>query len=419
MRPPRLPSGVRDYLPVEAARRRAIVSSLMGEFERWGYRPIITPIYEYDDVLDRGAATQQKSMRFVEPATGEVLALRPDLTPQVARLVATRLHDEPGPLRLAYEGSVVRLPAGELFQVGVELVDAPQPGGDLEMILLAVAALAATGVGDVAVDLGHAEVARAALDGLEVDPDALHAALQKKDAAAVEQLVAKVAPTRRKLVAALASLYGGPEVIARARGLVEKSARGALTALDELATLVERLHALVPSARLSIDLGEVRGLGYYTGTRFAVLSDGAGGALASGGRYDRLVERYGRPARATGFAVDVDRLGQVLRGAATPEAAGILVGGEPVLAARLAARLRAAGARAILDRQPTACCARAPRRRAWRAWRWRRRHACATSTWTAARAVRSPARRSSGSMTMEASTRSCRRGKVQDPWQMS
>src|SRR5262249_23515898 len=164
---------VRDYLPAAAARRRGIVRALTGEIERWGYRAIITPIYEYDEVLRRGAASSAaRAVRFVEPTSGEVAALRPDLTPQVARLVATRLHDEPGPLRLMYEGSVVRLGGGapaELFQVGVELIDAPQPGGDVEVIALAEAALRAAQIGaageggGVQIDIGHADIARTAL----------------------------------------------------------------------------------------------------------------------------------------------------------------------------------------------------------------------------------------------------------------
>ncbi|HEY7957372.1 MAG TPA: ATP phosphoribosyltransferase regulatory subunit, partial [Polyangia bacterium] len=270
MNPVRLPPGVRDYLPVAAARRRGIVSSLSAELERWGYRTIITPIYEYDEVLARGLGDHGRAMRLVEPSTGEVLALRPDLTAQVARLVATRLHDEPGPLRLAYQGSVVRLLGasggqGELFQVGVELIDAPQPGGDLEIVMLAEAGLRAAGVGEVTLDLGHADVPRAALDGLPLDAAdaaALEGALLRKDAARVAEVARGLAvPARRKeLLCALPTLYGGPEVLVRARKLVGGVAPEARRALDELETLIERLGSCLPDghARLSIDLGEVR-----------------------------------------------------------------------------------------------------------------------------------------------------------------
>ena len=113
---------------------------------------------------------------------------------------------------------------------------------------------------------------------------------------------------------ALPTLYGGPEVLARARTLVEEPP--ARAAVDELELLCARLGALGPASRLSIDLGEVRGFDYYTGTRFALYAEGAGGALASGGRYDGLVARYGRPARAAGFALDVDRTAELLQACA-------------------------------------------------------------------------------------------------------
>jgi len=355
----RLPPGVRDYLPLAAARRRGLGAAAAAELERWGYRAIITPLYEYDQVLALGMGQRVHAMRFVEPSSGEVVALRPDLTPQVARLVATRMHDEPGPIRLYYQGSVVRLEGGrhEIFQIGVELIDAPQPGGDLEVVALAEAALDAVGIRERTVDLGHAAIARAAVGNgaLGLDDDAaaaLHAALAKKDRKTVAELAARtrLSDGGKRLLAALPSLYGGVEVLDRARALVD--APEARAALDELGSLCARLLALGAAERVSIDLGEVRGWDYYTGTRFAIFADGVGGALVSGGRYDRLVERYGRPARAAGFALDVDAVAELLklRGVPAPrQTGGALVAGEPVAAARLAASLHAAGERAVLE----------------------------------------------------------------------
>jgi len=271
--------------------------------------------------------------------------------------VATRMHDEPGPVRLYYQGSVVRLDGGrrEIFQIGVELIDAPQPGGDLEVVALAEAALGALGIADYTVDLGHAAVVRAALSELGLDDEAMAAlqlALMRKDGAAVASLatLTRVSDARKQLLCALPSLYGGPDVLARARALVENAE--ARAAIDELELLCARLGALAPADRLSIDLGEVRGFDYYTGTRFALYAEGVGGALASGGRYDGLVARYGRPARAAGFALDVDRTAELLklRGVPAPrQAGGVLVAGEPVAAARAAAELRQKGERAVLD----------------------------------------------------------------------
>jgi ATP phosphoribosyltransferase regulatory subunit len=353
----KLPPGVRDYLPVAAARRRGLAGEAAAAVERWGYRGVITPVYEYADVLARGMG-QAQAMRFVDPASGEVVALRPDLTPQVARLVATRMHDEPGPVRLYYQASVVRLDGGrrEIYQVGVELVDAPQPGGDLEILLLAEAVLDAVGVKDRTLDLGHAAIVRSAVTGplglSEEDAGALHRALLRKDRAAVAELAAraKLSVPHRRLVEALPTLYGGREVLERARPLVLDA--NAVAAIDELDALCGRLSSLGIKSQISIDLGEVRSFDYYTGTRFAAYAEGVGGALLSGGRYDALVARYGRPARAAGFALDVDRVAELQKvlGVAAPRVPdGALVAGEPVSAARLAADLRQKGERAVLD----------------------------------------------------------------------
>ncbi|HEX6839214.1 MAG TPA: ATP phosphoribosyltransferase regulatory subunit, partial [Polyangia bacterium] len=250
------------------------------------------------------------------------------------------------------------------------LIDAPQPGGDLEVEALAEASLAALGIADYTVDLGHAAIVRAALADLGLDDEAraaLHLALMRKDGAAVAAVatLARVSDGRKALLAALPRLHGGPEVLARARPLVEDAT--ARAAIDELELLCARLGALGPAARLSIDLGEVRGFDYYTGTRFALYAEGIGGALASGGRYDGLVARYGRPARAAGFALDVDRTAELLklRGVPAPrQPDGVLVAGEPVAAARAAAELRQKGERAILDLDEPAAADDELRRRA-------------------------------------------------------
>src|SRR5215471_11321266 len=137
----RLPTGMRDFAPRAAASRRRIAETLLGVFERWGFARVITPAFEYEDVLALGPG-RAAAIRFVEPSSGQVVALRPDITPQIARLIATRFRDEPGAVRLCYEGTVVRLERGargqrELIQAGVELARVAGPHGDAEVIALA------------------------------------------------------------------------------------------------------------------------------------------------------------------------------------------------------------------------------------------------------------------------------------------
>lgn len=351
-------------MPRAAARRRTLAEALLAEFERWGYGRIITPAFEYADVLARGLGDDARAaaIRFVEPATGEVVALRPDITPQVARVVATRLSDVGGPIRLCYEGSVLRLQPGvrgqrELIQAGVELIDAPTPQGDAEVIALSAAALRAAGLRDVVIDLGHVALAKAALASLPPEDRAeVSAHLAKKDEGALGAIAERLALGRaeRELLLALPTLWGEPKsVLARARPLpLPAEARAALADLEHVLSLAAAEGAGV---RFTIDLGEVRGMAYYTGVRFAGYVDGVGDCVLRGGRYDDLVARYGRAARATGFAIDVEAVAQAekARGVAAPEATpGVLVvapQGQEARAHAVARGLRQAGVRAAVD----------------------------------------------------------------------
>jgi ATP phosphoribosyltransferase regulatory subunit len=318
----RLPPGVRDFLPRAAARRRELAERLLAVFEAWGYARIITPAYECADVLERGlgADARASAIRFVEPASGEVVALRPDITPQVARLVASRLADVPGPVRLCYEGAVTRLVGGvgqrEILQAGIELVDAPEPQGDAELVAVAAAALAAVRLPELHLDLGHVALVRSVLaaapEGAEGEElrRALRTALGRKDRRSVARLARALPPAIAPLAQALPELWGpAGEVLARARQLPwPEEAQAALTHLEQVIEayrLIAGAEAL-GDEQLGIDLGDVRGFDYYTGMRIAGFVVGAPEAVVSGGRYDSLLARYGRHATATGFSVDIE-----------------------------------------------------------------------------------------------------------------
>ena len=359
--PIRLPVGVRDFLPEAAARRRAIAEALLAEFERWGYDRIITPAFEYLDVLQRGLGEGARAavLRFVEPATGEVVALRPDITPQVARIAATRLAGTRGPIRLCYEGSILRLAPGargqrELIQAGVELIDAPSPSGDAEVLALADAALHAADLDEVTLEVGHVALLRGALASIE-DPALareIEGLVGRKDEQAVAQAASgRVPPRVRRILQALPTLYGEPAaVLARARELPLD--RAMKDALDELEHTLGLVKAQGAAARLRVDLGEVRGFAYYTGIRFAGFVPGVGDAVLLGGRYDDLIARYGRAARATGFAIDVESIaqGEQARGGGNgvlPR--GVLVAGEDERCYPIAGALRRLGLRAVVE----------------------------------------------------------------------
>jgi ATP phosphoribosyltransferase regulatory subunit len=355
---------VRDFLPRAAARRHTLAQRLLSEFSAWGYERIITPVFEVAEVLERGLGVEARAaaIRFVEPESGEVVALRPDITPQVARLAATRLADAEGPIRLCYEGAVTRVTRGargqrEILQAGVELIGAGAPDADAEAISVALAALLATDIDEFRLELGHVALVRAALEAAE-DPAAraeLERALARKDRSAVRGVARHFSADRRRLCEALPTLYGEPdEVMAQAQRL--PLAPLAQAALERVAEVIGRVRDLVGAQlarRLIIDLGEVQGFDYYTGMRFHGYLSGAGHAVLRGGRYDELIGRYGQPACATGFAVDIEAVAEAQSAhgvAAGPAGAAVLVAAQVAAgrrrAARVAAALRACGVRA-------------------------------------------------------------------------
>jgi ATP phosphoribosyltransferase regulatory subunit len=306
---------MRDLLPEEAAARRSLARRVLDVVTLHGYGLVTLPAFEFAEVLERGLGTLDPSdvLRFVEPESGEVAALRPDMTPQIARVIATRLLDRPPPVRLAYEGTVVRRRSGrarkhrQIPQVGIELAGVPGPGGDLELLALAAGALRAAGLERFTLDLGDAGIVRALLAGRAPEEQAdLSEALARKDEGAVKDAT----------LAALLRLQGGRDAIVEGTRLLAGT-----PAADAVARLLAIFDAAVArglGAHVQADLGEVRGFAYYTGPIFHAYAAGTGDALVSGGRYDELLARFGCPMPAAGFAVDLDRLTEARRAAGVP-----------------------------------------------------------------------------------------------------
>ncbi|MBX3230127.1 MAG: ATP phosphoribosyltransferase regulatory subunit [Labilithrix sp.] len=306
-----LPEGMRDLLPEEAERRRDLVERLLARFARRGYRVVTPPIFELASVLERGLRSEDH-LKFVEPDSGEVCILRPDMTAQIARIVATRFAGRAPPFRLAYEGTVVRRRTSrakkhrQIPQVGVELCGVAGADGDLELLETAADALAeGAGLQRFTIDLSDAGIVRALLAGVAPPLAAqVSHALAQKDEPTLHELAADLPHGRRVL--ALAHLHGGRDAIVDAIALLggtaaEEPARRLLALFDAAA-------ARGLGARLSADPGEVRSLAYYTGTIFSLYAEGPGEPIGGGGRYDDLLSRYGAPQPAVGFGLDLDAL---------------------------------------------------------------------------------------------------------------
>jgi ATP phosphoribosyltransferase regulatory subunit len=317
-----LPSGLRDLTPDHSAHLADLSARLQEVFTSLGYRRVFLPTLERFDVVERGLspAALADVLKFVEPGSGELVAIRPDITPQIARLYAARPDALPSPARLCYDGPVLRAReerAGrprEVYQSGVELLGAGGAAADAEILVLLARSLVQAGLTEAVVEIGHARFATAILDAAKVRPaDRAGAldALARKDEATLARLAAKGkgTPAARAALPALATLYGDGALL-RARALAKGiPAAGAALAEVEGAIRAARRKGV---DGVAVDLGEVRGLGYYTGVTFVGHAAGAGSAVASGGRYDELLARFGRPGPAIGFAVDLEFATQAL-----------------------------------------------------------------------------------------------------------
>src|SRR6266851_5199607 len=313
-----LPKGAKLYLPDEAGQKRHVEETLLTVFRRWGYREIVTPAYEYFDVLSQGTdhELQERMFKMVDRESGRLLALRADVTPQIARIVATRLREAPKPLRLAYLTNVFRYDEPhvgryrEFYQAGVELVGLPNAEGDAEMIAMTVEGLGALGLTRFQIDVGQADFFRGILEDLGLDESRareLRSALARKDVSALERLVAGLAApsTVTELLLALPTLYGRGDVLERAERLVKNPRSEA--ALANLAEIYRLLRVYGLADAVVLDLGEVRGFDYYSGVHFEAYVTGLGAPLVGGGRYDQMLARFGYDCPATGFAFETGR----------------------------------------------------------------------------------------------------------------
>jgi ATP phosphoribosyltransferase regulatory subunit len=313
-----LPEGIEEILPDEARRLEQLRRRLLDLLGTWGYEQVMPPLIEYLDALLTGTGRDLdlQTFKLTDQLTGRLMGVRADMTPQTARIDAHYLKRE-CPVRLCYVGNVLRTRpdvfAGsrELLQLGAELFGHPGPESDIEIARLMLAVLAAAGLRDLHLDLGHVGVFRTlaaeARLSEELESD-LFEALQRKARSQIEALLAMCdAPTGAKaMLAALADLNGGTETLIRTRELL----KGAPPAVQVALINLERVADAVTTTGVPvyIDLAELRGYRYYTGVVFSAFVSGQGQAVAQGGRYDGIGRAFGRARAATGFSTDLRRL---------------------------------------------------------------------------------------------------------------
>ncbi len=312
-----IPPGTRDILPDEMRELRRLSLALVEAFERFGYGEVATPTIEYEEVLARGESERGAPVayRFFDES-GELLAMRSDMTVPIARLVANHYAAAKPPFRLCYLAHAYRAirpqrgQMREFTQAGVELVGAPAPDGTAEVVEVLAAALDAAGLRRAVIGLGDADLYRQLLEELGVAEEARARILEflsTHDHVGLEAEIGTLglAEAERRLLTEVPMLRGGPEVLEQARDLFGEVT---VRATARLAATVEALRERGVADRVRLDLGLLRDLGYYTGAILEVYDPALGHILGGGGRYDELMGRFGRPLPAAGFSLYLERL---------------------------------------------------------------------------------------------------------------
>lgn len=327
---PNTPEGTRDRLFGECRERRSVQAALTRLFSQRGYSEIITPEEEFYDLFAMtGAAMPQEEIVKIIDRSGKICVLRPDCTTPIARVAATRLKDMVLPQRFYYNQTVYRSSFGhqgqngEIPQCGIELIGAKGKKADLEVIATAVDALRACGLERFHIELGHADIYPAfarRLDMYDEARETMRSLIESKNFAALNDFLTPYGDRAGvRAIQRLVYLFGGPEVLDEAEALA-----GEMPAIGHLRDIYTQLSQSGYGDYIRFDLGLVNHIGYYTGPIFRGYVEGAGNAVLSGGRYDQLCASFGRPAQATGFAVDVDQVARCLPRAELPQVEAVI-----------------------------------------------------------------------------------------------
>ena len=334
-----IPRGLRDILPEQVKVRREMEKKLSNLFLSYGFNEVITPTFEFLEVIETGAGSLREELFLFMDREGGILSLRPEVTVAIARLVATHYKNKDFPQRLFYLANVFRhvqpqrAQYREFWQMGIELIGASGVRADAEVITIAVEAMRAIGVPNFKISLNQIAIFNSLLEasGLGLDEqERIRGLVENKDLVELHKFLASLAidDKLKETINKLPVLHGGLDLLEEIPYI--ESNRGASLAVEELIKVYEALEASKVKDDVVLDMGVIRGLDYYTGIVFEGYAADLGYGLLGGGRYDNLIGQFGYNAPATGFAMGLDRLALVLD-AKKDEPPHYLIGGQDYL----------------------------------------------------------------------------------------
>ncbi|MGN1267612.1 MAG: ATP phosphoribosyltransferase regulatory subunit [Dorea sp.] len=312
------PEGVRDIYNVECGKKLTLENNIKKIFHQYGYHDIQTPMFEYFDVFRKEIGTiPSKDLYKFFDKDGNTLVLRPDITPSVARAAATLFGEETLPIRLCYTGNTFVNHSNyqgrlrEVTQMGVELVGDDSVEADAEMLVLVIEAMLSIGLKEFQLNIGNVDFFRSLIEDANLDEEAQERVIRlinNRNYFGVEEYLDSIQVNRsaKEAFVSLNELVGGVEVLSKAKDISPNSS--GVLAIKRLEKIYNILKLYGVEKFITFDLSMTGTYGYYTGIIFRGYTYGTGDAVVKGGRYDQLLEKFGKKSPSIGFAIVIDEL---------------------------------------------------------------------------------------------------------------
>lgn len=311
------PEGVRDIYNGECAQKLHIQDCIHNVINKYGYSDIQTPSFEFFDIFnkERGSVASNYMFKLFD-REGNTLVLRPDMTPSIARCAAKYFENDLDPIRLCYAGNTFvnnsryqgRLK--EVTQVGCELINDNSITADVEMVATLVESILSTGLTEFQVEIGHVGFFKGLVEEAGLDEESafeLRQVIRDKNIFRVGELIEE----GNDSFYMLPQLFGGVEILDKAKTITQNET--ALNAIKHLEEVFELLKVYGFDKYVTVDLGMLSELDYYTGIIFQGYTYDVGEPIAGGGRYDKLIGQFGNDKASIGFCITIDILHQALK----------------------------------------------------------------------------------------------------------
>lgn len=311
-----IPEGARDLIFTECRKKKLIINSLEETFESFGYDEVITPTVEYyktfsinDECMD-----EEKIYKFFE-SSGRILALRPDMTLPIARVVSTKMKEVETPIRLRYTSNIFRVnrkfggKKNEYTDLGIELIGVPELDGDIEALTIALEGFKKLNISNFKLEIGNIKFFNEIFDKCKIKEDEkekLAELIEEKSLIELEKFLnsLEIEENKKNFLKRLPWLFGDEDVLNN--NIEFKDDKDVMSAIVYLKKINNILKELGYEDNITFDLGMVPGVNYYTGIIFKGYIEGARAPVLSGGRYDNLIKSFGRDLPAVGFSIDAD-----------------------------------------------------------------------------------------------------------------